>query len=43
MFVDVDQGLEIIHGSNIFNREEVDLVCKTIQALLPRQQPNLLP
>ena len=43
MFVDVDEGRETIHGSNIFNREEINLVCQTIQTLLPRQKPNLLP
>jgi regulator of nonsense transcripts 1 len=43
LFVDVDQGDETIHGSNIFNRQEVDLLCQTIQTLLPRHQPNLLP
>lgn len=43
MFVDVDQGRELIHGSNIFNRQEVDIVCQTIQTLLPKQKPNLLP
>ena len=43
MFVDVDEGRETIHGANIFNRQEVDLVCKTIQTLLPRQKPNLSP
>jgi superfamily I DNA and/or RNA helicase len=43
MFVDVDQGHETIHGSNIFNKQEIDLIVQTIQILLPRQQPNLLP
>jgi regulator of nonsense transcripts 1 len=43
MFVDVDQGPEKIQGSNIFNKHEVDLVCQTIQTLLPRQKPNLSP
>ena len=43
MFVDVDQGSEIIQGSNIYNKQEVDLVCQTIQTLLPRQQPLSLP
>jgi len=43
MFVDVDQGYETIHGSNIYNKQEIDLVCQTIQTLLPRQQPNLSP
>ena len=43
MFVDVDQGDETIRGSNIFNRYEVDILCQTIQTLLPNHQPNLLP
>jgi regulator of nonsense transcripts 1 len=43
MFVDVDEGDEKIHGSNIFNEREVKLICQTIQTLLPRQQPNLSP
>jgi superfamily I DNA and/or RNA helicase len=43
MFVDVDQGNEKIRGSNIYNENEVRLVCQTIQALLPRQHPNLSP
>jgi hypothetical protein len=43
MFVDVDQVYETIHGSNIFNKQEVNLVCQTIQTLLPRQKPNLSP
>ncbi|CAM4762660.1 unnamed protein product [Rotaria magnacalcarata] len=43
MFVDVDEGYERIHGSNIFNKEEAELVCQTIQTLLPTRQPNLSP
>ena len=43
MFVDVDQGSETIHGSNVYNRQEVELIIRTIQTLLPRNQPNLLP
>ncbi|CAF2851667.1 unnamed protein product [Rotaria sp. Silwood2] len=43
MFVDVDQSYETIHGSNIYNRQEVELICQTIQTLLPRRQPNLSP
>jgi hypothetical protein len=43
MFVDVDQGSQIIHGSNIFNKEEVDLVYRTIQILLLLQQLLLSP
>ena len=43
MFVDVAESHEIIHGSNIFNRREVDLVCQTIQTLLPRLKANLSP
>ncbi|CAF4213932.1 unnamed protein product, partial [Rotaria sordida] len=34
---------ETIHGSNIYNKQEVNLICQTIQTLLPRHQPNLLP
>ncbi|CAF4882758.1 unnamed protein product, partial [Rotaria sp. Silwood2] len=43
MFVDVDQSYETIHGSSIYNRQQVELICQTIQTLLPRRQPNLSP
>jgi len=43
MFVDVDQGYETIRGSNISNKQEIELVCQTIQTLLPRHQPKLSP
>lgn len=43
MFVDVDESCEVIHGSNIYNRREVELVCQTIQTLLPHRQPTLSP
>ncbi|CAF0846345.1 unnamed protein product [Adineta steineri] len=43
MFVDVDQGEERIHGSNIYNKQEIEFICQTIQILLPRQQPKLTP
>ena len=43
MFVDVDESYETIHGSNIYNRREVELICQTIQTLLPRRQPTLSP
>ena len=43
MFVDVDSSCEIHYGSNIFNREEVKIICETIQTLLPSRQADLLP
>lgn len=43
MFIDVDQGYETIHGSNIYNKYEIDFVIQTIQILLPRQKPSLSP
>ena len=43
MFVDVDQGLEKVHGSNISNEEEVRFVLETLQTLLPSQKSTLSP
>ena len=43
MFVDVDQGTETLQGSNIYNKQEVEIICQTIQTLLPSQKPDLSP
>ncbi|CAF1514128.1 unnamed protein product [Adineta ricciae] len=43
MFVDVDKGIETLQGSNIYNKREVEMVCQTIQTLLPSQKPDLSP